>query len=421
MTNPTKNPKFDSVDTDYTNTEELETRRRVTNRLDSNRFMPTSRGKSEPLPAKSATLEDESWWSYVADYTVDTSEFYRGTQSFRFDLSQGQGGALFASANNIGPVDMTGLMPSLALRREAPDPAYFTLSVALWDSSGNSQNFYSTILSGEYRPIDNWYRIECGAGNTGVDMTDIDRIDIAIRDIPSDATNNVWVDDLRFVPTRDRGAMIFTFDGTDESIYTDAYPILDKYGLSATVAIDEKLGQDGRLSESQIAELAQAGWEIGVHSNAAQLDDDVSGGAVRGISEAEMEKRLRAAKREIQALGYNDVNYLVTLQNGFDGTFLDVAPKHFGLAWGSGHTGSGRSFATPFSTNPWALNRTRSADTLPIDAAETYGTVHTSYWHSAGSGGEITASELDSLASYAANTDIDVITPARLLMERGDY
>jgi peptidoglycan/xylan/chitin deacetylase (PgdA/CDA1 family) len=61
--------------------------------------------------------------------------------------------------------------------------------------------------------------------------------------------------------------IILTFDDGDISVYTTAFPIMQKYGLTGVAYIvGNYMNTDGYMSAGQIKELAAAGWEIGSHS-----------------------------------------------------------------------------------------------------------------------------------------------------------
>ena len=61
--------------------------------------------------------------------------------------------------------------------------------------------------------------------------------------------------------------VILTFDDGDISVYENAFPIMQKYGLTGVVYIvGNYMNQPGYMSAEQIKELAGAGWEVGSHS-----------------------------------------------------------------------------------------------------------------------------------------------------------
>ncbi len=61
--------------------------------------------------------------------------------------------------------------------------------------------------------------------------------------------------------------VLITFDDGDISVYTTAFPILQKYGLTGVVYIvGNYMGTEGYMTAEQIKELVDAGWEVGSHS-----------------------------------------------------------------------------------------------------------------------------------------------------------
>lgn len=61
--------------------------------------------------------------------------------------------------------------------------------------------------------------------------------------------------------------VIITFDDGDISVYTTAFPIMQKYGLTGvTYIVGNYMGTEGYMSADQLKELVGAGWEMGSHS-----------------------------------------------------------------------------------------------------------------------------------------------------------
>ena len=74
--------------------------------------------------------------------------------------------------------------------------------------------------------------------------------------------------------------IIITFDDGHLDNYTQAFPIMQKYGLTAVVYIvGNYLGTDGYMNAEQVREMATAGWEVGSHgmshSELTKLDPQV--------------------------------------------------------------------------------------------------------------------------------------------------
>lgn len=62
-------------------------------------------------------------------------------------------------------------------------------------------------------------------------------------------------------------SMLITFDDGNADIYTNAFPIMKKYGYTGVLYIvGNYLGADGFMDRDQILEMYHAGWEVGCHS-----------------------------------------------------------------------------------------------------------------------------------------------------------
>ncbi|MBI2758520.1 MAG: polysaccharide deacetylase family protein [Chloroflexi bacterium] len=71
--------------------------------------------------------------------------------------------------------------------------------------------------------------------------------------------------------------IIITFDDANEDNYTNAFPIMRKYGMTGVLYLPyDYIGLKGYLAVDQIKEMVSAGWEVGSHSlthpNLAVLD-----------------------------------------------------------------------------------------------------------------------------------------------------
>lgn len=61
--------------------------------------------------------------------------------------------------------------------------------------------------------------------------------------------------------------VIISFDDANEDNYTNAFPIMQKYGFTGVLYVPyDYLGTEGYLNVDQIKEMAAAGWEVGSHS-----------------------------------------------------------------------------------------------------------------------------------------------------------
>ncbi len=61
--------------------------------------------------------------------------------------------------------------------------------------------------------------------------------------------------------------LVITFDDGYEDVYLNAFPELSKYGFTATIMlVSSYVGSEEFMTQSEILDLEQAGWEVGSHS-----------------------------------------------------------------------------------------------------------------------------------------------------------
>lgn len=61
--------------------------------------------------------------------------------------------------------------------------------------------------------------------------------------------------------------IVISFDDGDISVYETAFPLMQEFGFSGiNYIVSNRLHSPGYMTAEQLAELAQAGWEVGSHS-----------------------------------------------------------------------------------------------------------------------------------------------------------
>ena len=75
--------------------------------------------------------------------------------------------------------------------------------------------------------------------------------------------------------------IIFTFDDGNENVYSNAFPLMKKFGFTGTVyIIANRIDVEGFFTKEQIKDLLSAGWEVGSHGM-KHIDLVIDPGALR--------------------------------------------------------------------------------------------------------------------------------------------
>jgi peptidoglycan/xylan/chitin deacetylase (PgdA/CDA1 family) len=150
-----------------------------------------------------------------------------------------------------------------------------------------------------------------------------------------------------------------TFDDGLENFYELAFPILQRYGFSATVfLVSDYIGENTNwdyhkrrhMTWPQIAEMAAAGIEFGSHSATHQ--------DLRGLSDEELQYELAGSKTYLESKLNRPVKYISYPFGRFDSRVAQFSQKAgftdgFGLAYGDGDFVKTRAcvylYDTPYS------------------------------------------------------------------------
>ena len=110
--------------------------------------------------------------------------------------------------------------------------------------------------------------------------------------------------------------VMILFEGCSDDVYTTAWPLLQKHGVKATVFVSPgEVGAEGRMTEAQLAEMAESGI-ISLQCAATAQDRENAGSA---------EEAMRRATEKVQKIsGRVPVACLCR-----DGSLLETAAKQF--------------------------------------------------------------------------------------------
>jgi len=355
------------------------------------------------------------WTANQSTISAATSDVYRGGSALK--MTGVSTDSVKQAEWEGGPIDISGLNPSVAVRIAEPRSTETTIRVKAFDSSNNAISWDTKIAANGQGGVNNWIRVEPSpVAVSSADLTDIDKIKL-VHGIPEN-TEMYW-DDLRWIPTRDKGHVILWFDDTLESHYNKAFETLDKYGLVGACGIrTDIVSQSGKLSVSEMEEMEAAGWDMCNHTH--------DGLSLAGQSEADQRDQIVSGREWLQDNGFNKADdILVYPRNDYDQTTLDVAGELSSMA-GTGRGPNGEYAGTSWHTTaPHAIHRAPGDTNVPnislsevktgIDIATEYNLVANLTFHAIQSGTTgITQSDLDSICAYIDDkgADLQVTTPS---------
>ena len=142
--------------------------------------------------------------------------------------------------------------------------------------------------------------------------------------------------------------IVLTFDDGYEDFYTSAYPILKKYGFTATLyIITGKIGGD-YMTWDQLRELQKAGFEIGAHT--------VTHPDLSKLSEVQQHKELADSKAALeQQLGIS-ITHLCYPSGKYNATTISIAKSLGYTDATTTHPGSVGATDDPFALNRYRMS-----------------------------------------------------------------
>ena len=140
--------------------------------------------------------------------------------------------------------------------------------------------------------------------------------------------------------------ILITFDDGYKDVYTNAYPILQKYNLKANVyMISGWINGDVYMTSEMTKELSDSiTFEIGSHT--------VSHKALASLSEDQIDYELKESKTSLEALIGKNVDVVAYPTGSYDNRVLKIASKYYkyGLS-------TNRGKEIPGNLNTYRLNR----------------------------------------------------------------
>lgn len=250
--------------------------------------------------------------------SADTERNVTGTQCAAF-ATGGDGAWLHVSLDE--PMDFSTARPACYVATDGPAAGKF-LYLDLSDVDGNRFRT-RTVVRGHEELI----RADFGITNPRVDDAAVDLENItrlSFRPGPRKGPGNetVYLD----YPTRNEAPttakVVFQFDDGNETDYTEALPYLSRFDYPAISYVNtDTIGNDGRLSETQLQELKTAGWLVGSHTTDHSRLPKFS-------DTAEIERRVRDAKQWLVERGFTEgARHFAYPYNATDERVLSVVSR----------------------------------------------------------------------------------------------
>jgi peptidoglycan/xylan/chitin deacetylase (PgdA/CDA1 family) len=123
----------------------------------------------------------------------------------------------------------------------------------------------------------------------------------------------------------------FTFDDAPRSVYTEAFPLLKKAGLHATVYLSTvTLDMPDYASWQDIKVLAASGWEIGAHAHSHQ--------DLTKMSASDMVEEIAKSQRLFKERGFTPVSFSAPFGAYGERELLEIKKVYSSnrAAWGNG-------------------------------------------------------------------------------------
>jgi peptidoglycan/xylan/chitin deacetylase (PgdA/CDA1 family) len=234
---------------------------------DASRGAPTVVNQTTPNYHDSL---DSGWFDWHGNGTVahDSSIFAEGTASLRLDL--GAASVLTGARKNIADVDWS--QENFRIFVRSNDWANVDSASILVSTSGMFDAYYILDLKNFLVSPENneWIEVvftrsDFYVGGGSPSWTTAN--DMILRGTSPSGTASLWYDGFSAIPSSPRGVVSFTFDDGVDDGFNEGRKKLDEYGYKATAyIIPETIGDAGYMTQAELEQLKQKGWEVSMHS-----------------------------------------------------------------------------------------------------------------------------------------------------------
>lgn len=359
-----------------------------------------------------ASFEGEnSWIQSRGSVALQTNERNSGAASLKLETDVHATEAIATRAFE-SPRDFSNQAFSIAGKWEAPRDGWYQIALTLTDVTGDYIRYTQIV---ETQHLNQWHRFDLGVQSVHGEPNLSTITSMSLMTWAGKKRSRVFVDTLRATETTDVGYVMFTFDDIHESVFTVAYPAMQKYGyVGCGGVIKEAVNTPQYLSLRQMDELAAAGWEFCSHPQYDQTP-------LPTMTLGRLRKTLTEYKMWLVDHGFDRGLETIIYPYGLvDDAALEVVADYHKLGFKVERGQYG-----PRITSPLLLGRTTGDHletvTQAIEFASKYGLVVPLMYHSLDTDGRISQSQFKTTLDYVANDDqIEVITPKEYLSKLED-
>ncbi len=348
-------------------------------------------------------FEDLSTWTVKnGKLTAMKEGSYKGSQSAVITRQDGEPVIEREIETGVGGSNL-----SVAINLDASNHAVLQVTLL----NGNNQNSVQYAESIRSSTGGFWQRLDLGAtGVTGLpNLKNITKIRIRVKGAGSGG--KIRIDDLRKVPSPDKGYVALVFDDAQRSDYTKAFQTLKQYDIPATSAlVTNHVGDDGFLNMKQIEEMKAAGWEF--------ASQTASHANMLNASRLQAEREVVGSKDWLLDHGFEKGAKSFTYPYGlYNEQITDFVSKHYEMGFGFFST---RNAASGYITDPMTISRgdgrhIEQAKSM-VDLAHLYNDLEVITFHGIDRKGEldVTGDQFEDFVSYLDNSNVEPITLSQI-------
>jgi len=331
-----------------------------------------------------STLQSGHGWTATNNAAGDmnyTADKYQGTQCIKLTTTGGGGNATptYVTSPRTTAFDMRTKMARVWLKLDGASVANLDL-IRVYFGSGASQfaNFAHTMVvrpvSDAYTAVirsDEWMGLTINPASlieiTGtMDWSAVQDVRIRIEDrgVGGQAAT-VLFGGIEFVDNDStygaHGVISICFDDGYASCITQAAPVMQSYGYTATAFVIRNLiDQANYVTSAQLASLRSTyGWDVQVHADTV-ANHNLTNGFV-GLSDAALTKEYVDEINYLNPRGYPHRYYMAYPKGMIDATVLSVTGRYFNAA----RTVSSRTIETLPMFSPLRLRSVTPSNTTP--------------------------------------------------------